>query len=518
MRRSIVFKISLVGFLLALLIGNVFSAFAQADFALVDSLIREYQFPMAYPNQVETVDRNKGDSILNNNKLYFVLNEVGQSRKFDFLIHEIGGQDSLFSSVDESSRLQPHYHKADSNSLIPIPIIHLAYFYPRVYRRKGERYYNFSIDQYIKNWGDAEWKTNDYEHNIKIFNKDEKIIRESKLRRRAPKPYYGSEGDIRTIFNYVNYATTYDLEHNIRPKVYQWNHYTPVVYTYVIEVLNDSLVPYLTFTEKVGFRYIEVVNNTILINRKKVLFKSAKVSPTKHTIDKEFLFDLKRHNFNTIILPFKADERVFDICDSLGLLVVQEINPDSFGSLPDLLNYFMIIKDHPSFVMWHDKGFETSAVSILKRLDYARPFFKSNYDIQFRMINNWDKLDLAEKKAIKNQFQVFNFSFLVTSSTLRLGLIEPLELKDKIVLKWLVRREDSVVERGTIDLMNLNTKKAIELLIPFEKSYSSSVNFIFDFQVEITEDIGIYQQGDVIAMSRFRWADIDSKRVLEQVY
>jgi hypothetical protein len=518
MRRSNIYKNKLVCFIWFWLVVSGFPAVAQEDFALVDSLIKTHQFPIAYPNQTEGIISNDFDSILNNNNSFFVLDEVDLSRRFDFLTHGIGRLDSLFSSADELARLHPHYYGSAPGSIIPLPIIHLVYLYPRVYRRKGQRYYSFGIDQYIKNWGDAQWKTNDYAHKVKIFDKDEKIIREAKFRQRDPKPYHGSEGYIYTIFSDVNYSTAFDLENNLRPKVYQWNHYSPFVYTYTIEVLNDKLVPYEIFTEKLGFRYIEEVDNTILINRKQVLFKSTKVSPTTQTIDKTFLFDLKRHNFNTIILTSKADEHVFNVCDSLGLFVVQEINQDSFGSLSDLLNYFMMVKDHPSFVMWRDNGYETSALNILKRLDYARPFYKANYDIQFRTINNWDSLDINEKKMAKNQFQIFKFSFLAESSTLAIGLKEPFELKNKILLRWTVSRQDSVTERGTIDQIDLNPKKAVELLIPFEEAYTMEANFVFDFQLELTEDIGIYHQGDVIAMSKFHFVDVNSRRILERIF
>jgi len=485
---------------------------AQYDFNLVDSLIRENQFPIAYPTHTNVVARNDFESLKEDYKIIYILEENVKTTRFNYLIKKRVGFDSTYFSGD--SNIWNNNYDTKYTNAIALPQVYLAYFYPETYRLKGKWYYSFSIDHYIKNWGDSNWTTNDYVVDIKIYDVELKIFREGRFGNGKPSNYPGPEGWIGTSFNHLNYYTKF----NPKPKVYPWSPSAPNIYTYTIEVLDKNLKPYQTFIDKLGFRYIEEHGKTIRINDKKILFKANKVNSTLQLIEKEYLYNLKRHNFNTIILGAKADERVFDLCDSLGLFVVQEINTASFASLSDLLNYFMMVKDHPSFVIWQDKGFDSTSVKILKRLDYSRPFFEAKHDIQFRVIANWDSLDYDAREKIKNQFQNFKFNFSANTSTLEIQLEEPFEFMDKIVLRWIVRKGGLDIEFGVIEQLEVSTKNMAELFIPFKKLYSVEERVEYEFELEIKEDVGYYRKGDIIAFSKFQLINNDPKPVLEKVY
>jgi len=471
---------------------------------------------MAYPIQSTSWFMDNIDSTENYQKLKFILKEAGNVKTFFYLIQN----NRLFVNPSishcDTCILRLHFDVEHINVIL-LPKIHLAYFYPSIYRTKAKWYFNFSIDHYIKNWGDDNWKTDDYLVNIKIYDSKLNLVREGSFGGH-PSKYSKHEGWIGTTFADIDYIPSFTVTVKPKLRIFQWQPYAPNVYTYTIEVLNDSLVTYETFVEKVGFRYIEEIDQTIHINNKKVVFKSTRINTRNPLLEREYLYDLKRNNFNTIILESKGNEELFDLCDSLGLFVVQEISKATFASLSDLLNYFMMAKDHPSFVMWKDNGFEQSSVRILQRLDYSRSFYNSNYDIQFRTINNWDSLDISEKMRIKNQFQNFDFWFSPKTLILDIQLLEPFRYIDKIALRWSIKKFDAVVEQGLMDKLELTTKRKVHLTIPFDQLYSSNENYKYEFEIVIKDDIGVYRKGDIIALSKFQWFLNGPEPILNRVY
>src|SRR5690606_31525717 len=132
-----------------------------------------------------------------------------------------------------------------------------------------------------------------------------------------------------------------------------------------------------------------------------------------------FLREIKTHNFNSIVINTKWEKKLFNLCDSIGLNVFQKVDSSTFPSLSDLLNYFVSIKEHPSFIAWCDQGMNADWKRILKRIDHSR-LILTEEQIKSKIFINWHELSSNDKQTIKKRFQTFNFYFIPGTTTLKI--------------------------------------------------------------------------------------------------
>lgn len=175
---------------------------------------------------------------------------------------------------------------------------------------------------------------------------------------------------------------------NIKP----WNPEVPVLYKARFSLIQDNQVEYEK-EERIGFRTAELIkNNGFYVNGKKVIFKGVNrhsfwpntgraLSEENHLEDIRLM---KEMNMNAVRMShYPPDERFLDLCDSLGLFVLDEITgwQDGYDTVvgPKLIKE-TILKDenHPSVVIW-DHGNEGG-------WDFANEKWFHTYDVQKRLV------------------------------------------------------------------------------------------------------------------------------------
>jgi len=145
-----------------------------------------------------------------------------------------------------------------------------------------------------------------------------------------------------------------------------WSHEFPNLYTVEIELKNKQETVH-TYKQKFGFRTFEVRDHDgFYLNNKRILLKGASMHSfrpeTGRTLSKQDMEDnvqfMKDLNFNFVrSVCYPADTHFFDLCDSLGLLVLDEL-PGWWRPLdkevgPKILKE-LVVRDvnHPSIILW----------------------------------------------------------------------------------------------------------------------------------------------------------------------
>ena len=181
-----------------------------------------------------------------------------------------------------------------------------------------------------------------------------------------------------------------------------WSAEAPRLYRLVVELL-DRFGNTLSATAlNIGFRRIEVNDRRFLVNGTPVVLlgvnrhdhhpETGKVQKVDEL--RADLLSMKRHNMNAVrCAHYPNDHRLLDLCDELGLYVIDEANIESHGRLRSLaddtryLNAFvdrvkrMVLRDrnHPSVIMWslgnesgHGAAHDASAAWV-RAVDDSRP-------------------------------------------------------------------------------------------------------------------------------------------------
>lgn len=135
---------------------------------------------------------------------------------------------------------------------------------------------------------------------------------------------------------------------------HKWTAETPYLYSLVVSLAGHHI------SHRVGFRQVELKDGLIKVNGKRVVFKGANRHEhhpiSGRTVPYEFmkqdLLLMKRHNLNAIRTCHQpSDVRLYDLCDELGLWVMDEADLECHG-------------------------FETIADAALSPADQALPFFE----------------------------------------------------------------------------------------------------------------------------------------------
>jgi len=123
------------------------------------------------------------------------------------------------------------------------------------------------------------------------------------------------------------------------PNVQLWFDESPVQYTVLVELMHDGKVTE-AYKLPVGFRKIEVLGNTLLLNGKPLKIRGVnrhEFSPNKGwTISKnEMIQDLilmKKGNINFVRnAHYPNDPRWYELCDKYGMMLMDEANVESHG-------------------------------------------------------------------------------------------------------------------------------------------------------------------------------------------
>ena len=122
------------------------------------------------------------------------------------------------------------------------------------------------------------------------------------------------------------------------PKVSAWSAEHPNRYRLVVSLLNPAGESTEEIIETIGFKRVEMVPGSVLINGKRVMIRGVNRHdhhPNKGkavSVDdmRADLITMKRHNINAVRCShYPNDPRFLDLCDELGFYVVDEANVES---------------------------------------------------------------------------------------------------------------------------------------------------------------------------------------------
>ena len=154
-----------------------------------------------------------------------------------------------------------------------------------------------------------------------------------------------------------------------------WSAETPNLYRVIVTLVDASGHDLETVCVRTGFRSVEVQDRSLLINGKRVIIRGVNrhdhspVNGKAVTLDemRADLVMMKRHNINAVrCAHYPNDPRLLDLCDDLGLYVVDEANAEAHAYNTSLWRdqrfhaswlarvSRMVVRDrnHPSVIMW----------------------------------------------------------------------------------------------------------------------------------------------------------------------
>jgi beta-galactosidase len=185
-------------------------------------------------------------------------------------------------------------------------------------------------------------------------------------------------------------------------KIEPWSHETPALYTVVAALRDPSGNVREVVSQRTGFRSVEVRDGALLVNGQPVQI----VGVNRHewddargravTLDgmREDLLLMKRHHVNAVRCShYPNDERFYDLCDELGLYVVDEANLETHARWSSLCHdpryqtamiergTRMLLRDrnHPCVVLWslgNESGYgpaHDAMAAWMRRVDPTRP-------------------------------------------------------------------------------------------------------------------------------------------------
>lgn len=157
------------------------------------------------------------------------------------------------------------------------------------------------------------------------------------------------------------------------PNVKQWNAEHPNLYTIIMKIKGSNGKTLDIYSQKVGFRKIEIKNSQLFLNGKRLLIKG--VNRHEHDVDlgkvttKEAMLNdiklMKRLNINAVrTCHYPNHEYWYELCDQYGLYVVSESNIETHSYslandkkwnkayLERMKNNVERNKNHPSVIIW----------------------------------------------------------------------------------------------------------------------------------------------------------------------
>ncbi len=126
-----------------------------------------------------------------------------------------------------------------------------------------------------------------------------------------------------------------------------WSHENPQLYRVIAELIAPDGAVVEVVTQRIGFRRVEICDRALLINGERVLIYGVnrhefhahlgKTVPLQTTRDDLVL--MKRFNFNAVrTAHYPHDHRFYDLCDELGLYVIDEANIESHARQRSLVH------------------------------------------------------------------------------------------------------------------------------------------------------------------------------------
>ncbi len=165
-----------------------------------------------------------------------------------------------------------------------------------------------------------------------------------------------------------------------------WNPEDPNLYVMTLDLLNDKGKKIHTMQERIGFRTIEFrPRDGIYMNGTKLVMKGINRHSfhpdggrtTNREISLQDALLIKEMNMNAVRFHYPPDKHFIEMCDSLGILVVNELAGWQTGYDTEVgtkLLHEMMVRDvnHPSIVLWsngNEGGFNYDLDPLFREYD-----------------------------------------------------------------------------------------------------------------------------------------------------
>jgi beta-galactosidase len=198
---------------------------------------------------------------------------------------------------------------------------------------------------------------------------------------------------------------------------FKWSAETPYLYKVIVTLLDGDGKVVESHSINFGFRTIEIRDSQLMVNGEPILLCGV----NRHDFDQthgnavpyeqlvEDINIMKRNNINALRTShYPQDPRLYDLCDRLGLYVMDEANIEthglgrtqlSVGTIPTLFKEAAIDrmermierdKNHPCIIMWslgNEAGFNEEVHSAMKEaaleIDSTRPIhYEGDHEIK----------------------------------------------------------------------------------------------------------------------------------------
>jgi beta-galactosidase/beta-glucuronidase len=241
---------------------------------------------------------------------------------------------------------------------------------------------------------------------------------------------------------------------------------------------------------------------------------------------------------------------VYDICDELGLYVIQTIDLPTLESLQQtsldekaevwhkqqakVLAGLRQLKTHPSVISLIFRNEYTSVLNASALTDaishYNRDMiiaFKNRllsqgntyhqaFPIDWYRTPVWQQLDNPHRDSLQKAYQYVDF-WVKESSTNKLYITNQYDFSNlnEMYLKWQILENGHTVAHGLIDDLNVLPKKSLETSLPFNyKSYLNKKSCVFRFSLHLKEPALWAEKNQQIAWEEFRFTSADARGVL----
>jgi hypothetical protein len=490
--------------LILLLLFISFSAFGQFP-AVVDSLHQEGLLPLEYPDEGTKGFIPQLD--LENRKINIPQSDIGgfiivlkpnQSVEISLngqLKNLLDGQlyhFGLYAHPDAIPFISENENPFDSLFCYKVPAIHLVYYNVSNYRSSSpfdSRNLSYSHEFFYKNFRpESLLMSDDRSHQILIKSKDDKVLLDLMNPTSIKPKKEGWESQTQNDTDLFSISF--------------WDHTNPVLYNKSIKVwVKNHPEVFEVFENKVGLRDTKWEKDQLLINKKSFKLKPYLLDEKADDIS-VLLTTLKKHHFNSVILQSDNQTEVFDICDSLGLYVIQMVDDRIFMDWQDWLYYDIKIKDHASFIAWYDRGTNSFTQRLMSEMDAQRLVLnRDSFRLSFYV--NWNQMSVLDQENVRFQNQPFEFYFSAEHKSIKIKKKEYFRyhsaLKVEIVF---LDSAGNLLFKEIIDFPSTD-QEMVDINLSEYEIPKFEAGVVLEIKLLMRNTINEYKSGEVVANSVF---------------
>ncbi len=490
--------------LIFLLFFISFSALGQFP-TVVDSLHREGLLPIEYPDNetvgfIPEIDLEKREIKIPQPEIGGVIIVLKPSHGVELSLNGhlkdlVVGQlyyFGLYTHQEEIPFFSENTNPFDSLFCYLVPDIHLVYYNASNNRSSSpfeSRNLSYGHELLFKNFRpDSLLMSSDKSHQILIKSNDDKVLLDL-LNNESKKPKI--EG------------WQYHVQHDTELfSISFWDHTNPVLYNKSIKVwVKNHPGVFEFFENKIGLRDIKWVNNRLQINKKAFKLKPYLLDEKVDDIS-VLITTLKKHHFNTIILQSSYQPEVFDICDSLGLYVIQLVDDGIFKDWQDWLSYHIKIKDHASFIAWYDRGANSFTQRLMRELD-AQKLVLNGDSFRQPFYSNWNEMSALNQKNVRIQNQPFEFFFSQGQKTINIKKKEYFRYHDDLNVEIVFLDSAGNLLFQEISDFPSTAQERVDINLSEYEIPKPEAGGVLEINLLMRNTINEYKSGEVVASSVF---------------